>query len=179
VTARPVAGAVLGLVLSALLAVSCSGGSSSSTTTSTRPATTLTSCQAEQLQPTFGEEQGTTGHYHATLILENTSAATCTLRGYVDLQMLTSTGQPLPTSVTQDPFHGPVALVVLHHAGRASTQLTWVEIPVASACVTPDRVQITPPGTTGTLTLPWPPQHNVVCAPAIDSTPLQPGVPRV
>ena len=177
-TARPLAGAVLGVVLSAVVAVGCSGGSSSSTTTSTS-APSLTTCQIGQLRPAFGEEQGTTGHYHATLILANTSATTCTLRGYVDLQMLTSTGQALPTSVTQDHFYGPVTLVVLHHAGRASTQLSWVEIPVASPCVTPARVQITPPGATGTLTLPWPPQHNVVCDPAIDSTPIQPGVPRV
>jgi hypothetical protein len=173
---------VLCSILLALLAsagaASCSGGSSGGSSASTRPPATLTACATSQLHPSFGSEQGTPGHYHATLILQNATPSTCTLRGYVGLQMFGSSGQPLPTSVTQDHFFGRPTVVVLHRAGRASTQLTWVEIPVGQACVTPQRLEITPPGNTQVLTLAWPPQHNVVCAAAIDSTPIAAGVPR-
>ena len=161
-----------------VVAASCSGGSSGSSSASTRPSASLTACTTSQLHPSFGSEQGTTGHYHATLILQNATTSTCTLRGYVALQMFGSSGQPLPTSVTQDHFFGRPTLVVLHRAGRASTQLTWVEIPVGQACVTPQRLDITPPGNSQALTLAWPPLHNMVCASAINSTLLAAGVPR-
>jgi len=142
------------------------------------PAARPAACPAGQLHGSFTDLQGSTGHYHAVLVVRNVGAGPCTLFGYPALQMFDAAGQPLTTSVTPDHFLGRARRVLLRRGARASSALTWVEIP-PEPCVTPAHVGVTPPGATTSLTLLWPPQHNLVCGDgAIDATPFLRGVPR-
>lgn len=171
---------VIALVSGGLVA-GCSGSSAqgsarSSTSASTAPVG-VPQCQTSQLRASFVGQQGTTGHYHAVLVLTNTGGTSCESMGYVGLQMLGPGGQPLMTSVVRDTFNGGPATVVLPPAGRASSALSWVEISSGEVCTRPDQVTITPPGEPASLTVPWPSGSNYVCGQgAIDVRPLRSGV---
>lgn len=150
-----------------------SSTSSTSTSTSSRPAP----CQTSQLRGSFTNEQGSTGHYHATLVFTNIGPAACAIAGYPALQMLGPAHQPITTSVSPDRSLGAPTPVVLTPGHRASTPLTWVEIPAGEPCVTPQQVQVTPPGNLGSLLLTWPPEHNLVCSATIQAGAITAGLP--
>lgn len=86
----------------------------SSTTTTTFPATTTTTAKsgpgrcrsaelAAELVPRSYEVA--VGNEEFRVQLSNTSTTTCTLFGYPGLQLLSSTGKPLPTEVDRGPSY--------------------------------------------------------------------------
>jgi hypothetical protein len=156
---------------------SSSSSSTSSTSTSTSSPSRPAPCQTSQLRGSFTDEQGSTGHYHATLVFTNTTTTACTIAGYPALQMLGPAHQPITTSVSPDPSLGAPTPVILAPAHRASTPLTWVEIPAGEPCVMPQQVQVTPPGNLEPLLLTWPPEHNLVCSPNIQAGAITAGLP--
>jgi hypothetical protein len=147
------------------------------TTTRTTAVPGSTRCDAGQLQPSISEDDAGAGQRYATLTLQNTSSARCTVRGYAGLQLLAGSGT-VPTRVV--PAGGPARTLTLRPGVRVRAQLHWSTVPgsgdpSADRCPpTPNRVQVTPPGGRGHDTLAW--GLGPVCGGGrIDQEPFQPG----
>jgi hypothetical protein len=170
-----------GLVLAA-----CGGGddetatttSSSSSTTSSTTTTTVAAqstttappgpgtCQTNQLAAAISPPDAGAGQRNSTLAFTNNSQATCTMTGYVGLQLQTSNGQDIPTNVVRTP--GQSTLVTLAPGAQAYTTLSWGVIPSGNEpqngpCeANPAQIEITSPNATTSLVQPWP--NGPVCA---------------
>jgi hypothetical protein len=104
---------VLGPAVSACSAASTSGSASTTTaatgrgpstgaaSTTTGPATTAKSCPAGSLAGSVAGTSGAAGTIEITLVLHNTSTASCVLGGYPGLQLLDAAGAQLPTHVVR------------------------------------------------------------------------------
>lgn len=102
--------------------------------------------------------QGGVGHIGVVLVLHNTSSVTCTLDGYVGMQLDNSARQFMPTSVVRgsgylyrDP--GPHPLTVAP-GGAVSAGVEWDHIPSAgdpNPCPTSSYLEVTPPNATNYL----------------------------
>lgn len=83
------------------------------TTTTTVPASTTTTnanlssvpggCAVSQLSVKPGGSNGATGHIGQVVTFQNTSTKSCTLFGYPGLEMLSASGQAIPTNVLRTP----------------------------------------------------------------------------
>jgi hypothetical protein len=151
----------------AALFSSCSSGSSNTnvgtnTTATTTTASTSagpTTCQASQLRASRVASSAAAGHIAVTYGLTNASAATCTLFGYPGLQMLDASGRPIPTQVSHGgsftfPVETPM-LVTMSAGAQASFFLGYADVPSGNetSCPQSARLDITPPGSTGTVQL--------------------------
>lgn len=192
-------GATVGVAVlaAATLLAACGGGgsvavkstttSSSTTSTSTASSTTTTSgsgsggCSTQQLSASFGMVGAGAGNRYVRVILTNHGAATCSMFGYVGLQLLGSGSQPVPTNVVRDGPGTPTTVSVAPGA-EASGLLHWGAINGTGDSQTgpcqpnPSRVEVTPPNQVQPLTIGW--SLGSVCEQGrIDASPLVLGVP--
>jgi cytoskeletal protein RodZ len=136
-----------------------------STSKPTQPVATPTAitavsiCQTNQLALAYDKSDGLVANRGDQFSLQNTSASTCTLDGYPDVQMLLATNQPTPTQEMQVTgsyfFASPVQIqtVSLQPGAKAYFVISWVAGQCAQPAVTAGiYIQVTPPGDTGTLT---------------------------
>ena len=136
-----------------------------STSTPSQPVATPTAstvpstCQTNQLALAYDKFDGLDANQGDQFSLQNTSASTCTLDGYPNVQMLLATGQPTPTQERQDTgsyvFAGPVQIqtVSLQPGAKAYFVISWAAGACDQYAVTAGiYIQVTPPGDTGTLT---------------------------
>jgi hypothetical protein len=122
-------------------------------------AAALPRCRTGQLSSAFtGLNAASGGSEGMTLIVTNHSGSSCSLDGYVGLQLLGAHldwPRPLPTQVTRvKTAHQPVSLAP---GGNAQALLTWHSSTLAGGKLEyPQRVDITPPGASRYLTGMWP-----------------------
>jgi hypothetical protein len=123
------------------------------------PAAVLPRCRTGQLSSAFtGLNAASGGSEGMTLIVTNRSNRSCSLDGYVGLQLLGAdlgSPRPLPTQVT--PVKTPHQPVSVRPGGNAQALLTWHSSTLAGGRLEhPQRVDITPPGASRPLTGMWP-----------------------
>lgn len=127
---------------------SSSPGSGPSSTVSSVP--TLAHCQPSGLSATVVGTSGAAGTIEVTMELKNTSTTSCALEGYPGLQLLSSTGNQLPTDVVRggsysftDFAPAPVTLA----AGAASYfNMGYSDVASSSgSCPTASSMWVTPP----------------------------------
>jgi hypothetical protein len=160
---------------------SSSSSSSSTSSTSTTAASTTTTtagaasttaapagpgtCQTSSLAAAISPPDAGAGQRHSVLVFTNNSGATCTMQGYVGLQLLYQDGGTVPTNVVRQ--SGPNTLVTLAPGAQAYTTLQWGVIPSGNEpqngpCEpTAAQIQITSPNATTFLLQPWP--NGPVC----------------
>jgi hypothetical protein len=99
------------------------------------------------------------GNIAVTYGLSNASAVACTLFGYPGVQMLDASGRPIPTQVSHGgsytfPVETP-RVVTLSPGAQASFFLGYTDVPSGTemSCPQSARLNITPPGSTGTVQL--------------------------
>jgi Protein of unknown function (DUF4232) len=146
-----------------------SGCSSSTKTTPTQtltPSSTATpaclTCNSSQLSIQLGAQDAAIGSRGVTgMSFVNTSAKSCTLEGYPDLQMFDSSGKAVPTHVMHfGSFARPTAtasLITLAPGAQAKFDLLYeAQTGYGNAyCPTSSKVAFTPPGSKVALTLDW------------------------
>jgi Protein of unknown function (DUF4232) len=100
------------------------------------------------------------GHAGAVGVLTNTLEVTCTLEGYVGLQLLDTQGEQLPTLVVRGGGYlfrdaGP-SVITVPARGSARFELEWLQVPTTatSACPAADSLQVIPPDEFVPLTIP-------------------------
>lgn len=159
------------IIASALLLAGCGSSSkrpSSTTTTTAAPTTTagITRCYSSQLKvSTPAPRQSVAAQPSQAVVLTNTSETTCNLYGYPGVQLLGSSGQPLPTTVKRGrsmlaPDPGP-SLVQLSPGSSASFALSWDDSQTQNssgslvACSNTSSIEITPPNDYHYLTIPY------------------------
>jgi len=153
--------------------------------TTTVDAATLAECDTTDLTASFAVIPGSqgAGHEAARIVLTNSGTVACKTFGYIGLQLLSGTGQPLPTALTRSaPLNGgKAALVVVSPGASASTFVYFSgDIPgpgePQSGPCEPTAVmsEITPPNDFKHLVVPGP--ATPVCEHgAMWTVPLQPG----
>lgn len=100
------------------------------------------------------------GQRYATIVLTNTSSATCNVYGYGGVGLVDASGAPLPTQQVRVSPPGPT-LVTLQPHQSARSQLHWSAVPGAGdspsgQCQpTPAALRIIPPDETTHLSVPW------------------------
>jgi hypothetical protein len=99
------------------------------------------------------------GNIAVTYGLSNASPVACTLFGYPGVQMLDASGRPIPTQVSHGgsytfPVETP-SVVTLSPGAQASFFLGYTDVPSGTemSCPQSARLNITPPGSTGTVQL--------------------------
>jgi hypothetical protein len=153
-------------------ATTSSTSTTPSTTTTTSPAASTTTtnagpptCQTNQLAAAISAPSAGAGQRNATLAFTNNGQTTCTMIGYVGLQLLEQDGTSVPTNVVRSP--GQPTLVTLQPGGQAYTTLSWGVIasgtePDNGPCEPdPAQIEITSPNATTSLLQPWP--NGPVC----------------
>jgi hypothetical protein len=99
------------------------------------------------------------GQRYATIVLTNTSSATCTIHGYGGGELVAASGKPVPSRFVRET--GAVATLRLKPGAKASSQLHWTAIasgsePQTGNCETPaSRLLVTPPDERATLSVAW------------------------
>lgn len=138
-------------------------------------------CTGEMLYAEVVQAPPAAGQRYAHLTLTNETESECKLSGYVGLQLLTASDQPIPTQVEKLPAPKP-AVITLTPDGSAHARLSWTVIPAAGepqegACApTPALLRVTPPGAKTPTTAGW--ELGMVCGKGhIKATALQPGMP--
>ncbi len=169
------AGAVLG---------GCSSGSSTTTTTpprstahpddrhhrrprgrrASRPTSSVATgpqrCPTTQLVGSVAAGNGAAGTIETTVVLRNTSTATCLLGGYPGLQMLGPGRTALPTTVVRKGVYSFTAqlptTVTLAPRQATSFNIGYSDVPVGgeTSCPTSIALEVTPPGAFDHLTVP-------------------------
>jgi Protein of unknown function (DUF4232) len=141
-------------------------------------------CTAAQLAPGFVDAQGAAGTQFDTLQLVNISGLSCTLNGFVTVQMLDASSAPMPTidlpaGGMLGGFPGPSPFVL---PPGAATQfvIAWSDVPVGSetTCAAAAHLALTPPGGATAVILDIPPPAVAPCnSGTIDVGPLRaPGI---
>lgn len=128
------------------------------TTSTTAPATSSTLCQPSQLDLAVAGQTGAAGTLTTTVGMTNASSATCTMQGYPGMQLLSSSGTPIPTTVVRGQAHFPnpsanaaPALVSLTPGATARFSIQYSDVPVGgqTSCPSSAKSEITPPTDTG------------------------------
>jgi hypothetical protein len=142
-------------------------------------------CTAAQLAPGFVDAQGAAGTQFDTLELANISGTSCTLDGFVTVQMLDASNAPMPTidlpaGGMLAGFPGPSPFM-LPPGASSQFVIAWSDVPVGAetTCPAASHLQLTPPGAAAPVTLDIPPPAVAPCnSGTIDVSPLRPpGVP--
>ncbi len=127
-------------------------------------------CHTSQLSMAFtGLNAAMGGVRGMTLILTNSSGATCSVDGYPGLAFFNSAGVPMATHLTW--MKQPRATVVLRPGGNAQAGLTWRVNVDAPTPFSPDVVHITPPDEYTYLRAGW--EGGPVLSGAIAAWPLR------
>lgn len=171
-----------------------SGGSSGTTAPATpvaatspaaAPATGLAPmgrCHTSMLRMRVGSFGAAAGQRYAILTLTNISHVTCSMYGYVGMQLVFWHGPDVPANVVRTD-RAAERLFRLVPGGRAWTRLHWTIFPApdeASPACEPDGnyLWVTPPDEISQLGKPW--VGGLVCQHGqIAITPVQPGTPSV
>jgi len=135
-----------------------SGGSPAATTTS-GGSTGTARCRTADLAGSLQPGSPGAGQRYATVVLRNTSARTCTIKGYGGVGLVDASGAALPTH--QNRVSPAPKAVTLKPGSSASSQLHWGAIPgpgdaTSGDCQpTPAALQVIPPDETTALSIPW------------------------
>lgn len=138
-----------------------STGPPNSVPSSTTPSsTTLSRCHTTDLAARLQALPGSAGagQRFVALVLTNRSARTCTVTGYVGLQLLGASGQPLPTTTARSGI-APPRSIPLPPGGAASTTLHYSVVPGPGDAPTspcqpvPVALLVTPPDETTQLSV--------------------------
>ena len=141
------------------------GGSSStssptttggSTSTSAAASTTSTAaglarCATTGLAGSVVGSSGAAGTIETTVALKNTTSAPCSLGGFPGMQMLSSSGSSLPTTVVRTGSYAftamPATTVTIAPGQSAYFNVGYSDVPVGNetSCPTSASVQVTPP----------------------------------
>lgn len=136
--------------------------SSSTTSTTAPPAPVSTNCQPTQLHLAVSGQTGAAGTLTLTVSMTNTSATTCTMKGYPGMQLLSSSGSPIPTTVVrgQAAFPNPTANaapaeVSLATGAKAQFSIQYSDVPVGgeTSCPAASKSEVTPPTDTAFATM--------------------------
>jgi Protein of unknown function (DUF4232) len=144
----------------------CSSTYKTTPTDSPTPSITETpaslTCDSSHLAIQLGVQDAAMGSRGVTgMSFVNTSAKSCTLEGYPDLQMFDSSGKAVPTHVMHfGSFARPTAtasLITLAPGAQAKFDLLYeAKTGYGNAyCPTSSKVAFTPPGSKVALTLDW------------------------
>jgi hypothetical protein len=127
-------------------------------------------CTSNLLRAEFVDAQGAAGTIFDRLQLVNTSTTTsCTLNGFVSVQMLDASNAPMPTinmpgGGQLGALPGPTAFVL---PPGAATQfiLAWSDVPVGAetTCASAAHLALTPPGAASPVMLDLPPPTVAPC----------------
>ena len=179
---HPWAPAALLAVATAILAAGCGSSpatqASASTTghvgtasptassdSSTPTATQQSRCHSNMLTATMTYYPGgaAAGRRAGWLTLTNSSSTSCRVYGYPGLQLVTSTGTTIPTTVTRSTtLNGPPVLVPLAPGASAYVLMTWEGVPAPDEpqhgdCEPrPATIKVIPPDETTQISATWP-----------------------
>jgi len=173
---RPVVSTVmvLAVLVGGALLSSCSSGSTATTTTGGSPPTSgsaatggststssaasttstaagIVRCATTGLAGSVVGSSGAAGTIETTVALKNTSSAPCLLGGFPGLQMLSSSGSSLPTTVVRTGNYAftamPATTVTIGPGQPAYVNIGYSDVPVGNetSCPTSASVQVTPP----------------------------------
>ncbi len=138
-------------------------------------ANSLNRCHTSQLSVSFRPGEPGAGQRYATLVLTNHSK-TCSVYGYVGIQLLNAQRLPLPTNVVRNRTQPP-RQVVLSPGQSAFSALHWTVVngpgePSDRQCEpTPSYIEVTPPDEMDFLLTRW--DGGYVCLHGrIDTGPL-------
>jgi hypothetical protein len=139
----------------------------------------LNRCHTSQVSVSFRPGEPGAGQRYATLVLTNHSK-TCSVYGYVGMQLLNAQRLPLPTNVVRNRTQPP-RRVVLSPGQSAFSTLHWTAVngpgePSNGQCEpTPSYIKVTPPNEMDFLLTRW--DGGYVCLHGrIDTGPLVPSV---
>ena len=150
-------------------------------------ATSWPRCQPAQLTATVTDLGVAAGNVGSEVVLRNTSTESCSLEGYPGLQLLSTGGAALPTTVTRDPsqLYGTVSphLVGLAPGQSASFDIGYGDNPTGNppspyqqACPAATQLSIIPPGDTTALRATTP---IAPCQGWLTTSPVVPGTDRI
>jgi hypothetical protein len=105
------------------------GGAAPSGPAPAGPTGATPACAAAALRASFQPGGGGMGVRYGAIALRNASGRTCTLSGYLGVQMVDRSGGAVPTRVTRD--GGPAAVFPLATGRSAWTTVRWTVIPAA------------------------------------------------
>jgi len=124
-------------------------------------------------------EAAVMGHVRQFFRWRNHSTATCTLRGYPQVQLLDARQRAIPIVV----HHGagyltpdaPVRVVRLTHGDAAYVSLEWGHNPaVGITCVVVRHALLTPPGATASHPASGWAEWTTICGPYLNVSPTEP-----
>ena len=161
--------------------VTSSPPSSGSTSTAAPPTSAQGPgrCQPSSLKGSFSILPGgsSAGHVAAQLTLTNSGTAACHVAGYVGMQLLDSSGSPLPTNVVRVPGTKQDLLLAPGESAVAVAQFSATvpgqgDSQTGSCQPVAKNTEVTPPDDTAFLVVPGP--NSPVCQRGtIDIQPLQ------
>jgi hypothetical protein len=113
-------------------------------------------CGADELGIALGTPDSAKFEEDVLLVFTNTGSRTCSLSGFVRLQLRGPSGA-MPTTALPQP--GATAVIVLRPGQQASARLLWNKYEgQGSVCrPVPTSIAVTPPGTQAAETIPWVP----------------------
>jgi len=115
-------------------------------------------CHTSMLSAHIVVGQPGAGQHYADLVLTNTSGTTCRIYGYPGMQLVSTGGGNVPTTVDRTP--GTEPLVTLAAGQQVSSLLHWTIVPgtgEGSPCEpTASGLIVTPPDETSPLHTSWP-----------------------
>lgn len=112
-------------------------------------------CHTSQLRGALIDSQGAAGNVYVDFTLTDTAAVDCSVAGYVGVQLLDGSGQPLPTTLGRE--GQPVNRVQLHPGQSAYFYLHFPNPSVLDPpCQPPSaaRLLVTPPDERDAITVP-------------------------
>lgn len=117
-------------------------------------------CTAAVLSGRVETTDAGAGNRYGKLIVTNTNPASCMLNGYSGLQLLSATGQAIPTNPQRVNTPGPT-LITLSGGQSAIANLHWTVVPSGNESPTgpcqPEaaKAQAIPPDETAPISLDW------------------------
>jgi hypothetical protein len=131
--------------------------------TSASPTTVASAtCLSNQLSIVRGQDGAALGHVGiGASAFQNISATACTLQGYPKMQMIDAAGSAIPTHVINGTSYTVVSrpddLVVLAPGAQALFDIGFSSKTGygTAVCPTSAQIEITPPGSDKSITVPW------------------------
>ena len=131
-------------------------------TIATTTSTDIPVCLSNQLEVVRGQEGVAMGHFGIdSSFFKNISNSTCTLKGYPNFQMLDSAGKHIATQVIDGTSYTVQAqkedVVILDPGNQAQFDLGYDNSTGYgnAICPTSRQVEITPPGSSQPILVPW------------------------
>jgi len=154
--------AVILFAMAGCTSQSDNGEALSASPSATTTSTTIPVCLSNQLTIVRGQDGVAMGHFGMdSSAFKNTSNITCTLKGYPNFQMLDKTGKHIATHVIDGTSYTvqpqPVDVIILDPGNQAMFDLGYDNSTGYgnAICPTSAQVEITPPGSSMPITVPW------------------------